>query len=152
MKSVSEIMENWETEQYNDWYALDEYINGRIIRLVVGDEETIKRKAADTVTGLNHTDSTGEPCEWGEDTSAERVPFFRCLLITAEEAKAHFDGIVEECPDWITQTEAAKLLGVSKGRVSQLARDGKLDTLGKLVSRTDVERRASEKPKAGRPW
>lgn len=152
MKSVSEIMENWETEQYNDWYALDEYINGRIIRLVVGDEETIKRKAADTVTGLNHTDSTGEPCEWGEDTSAERVPFFRCLLISSDEAKEYFDGLVKECPDWITQTEAAKLLGVSKGRVSQLARDGKLDTLGKLVSRTDVERRAFEKPKAGRPW
>ena len=55
----------------------------------------------------------------------------------------------------ITAAEAARRLGVTRGRVSQMIRAGQLDTF-ELDGRTwvaeySVEARLAEKPKAGRP-
>lgn len=152
MKSADEILENWDNgEEFNDWYAIDQYSKGTVLRLFVGDKEEAKRRAADRVTGLNLVDSDGNPVEPGWN-GEENTPFFRCLLIPADEAKAYFEGIIDDTPDWITRKKAAEILGVSLGRVSQLANAGQLDTLGKLVSRADVEARKEAAPKAGRRW
>ena len=90
MKTVSEILANWETERHNEWYAIDEIAtDGRTLRLFVGDAATAKRKAADYVTGANLVDFEGNPCEPGEFGDE---PFFRCQLISSEEAKAYFES------------------------------------------------------------
>ena len=150
-KNVDEILENWDgDEEHNDWYAVDRYIHGKVKRIYVGDGERAKEIAAERATGFGLVDQTGEPVEPGWD-GEENMPFYRCVLIPSAEAKDYFDEIMDGLTDWITQAEAAKILGVSRGRVSQLASNGQLDMLGKLVSRADVERRAKERPGAGRP-
>ena len=57
--------------------------------------------------------------------------------------------------DSVTATEAAALLGVSRGRVTQMVNAGQLLGFRKgrnaYVSRTSVEVRLAEQPKAGRP-
>ena len=148
-KTADEILEDGD-EELNDWYAVDKYIHGKVKRIYVGDADRAKEIAAQRVTGFGLVDPAGEPVEPGWD-GGENTPFYRCVLIPSSEAKDYFDEIMDGLTDWITQTEAAKILGVSKGRVSQLASNGQLDTLGKLVSRADVERRAKERPGAGRP-
>ncbi len=89
VKTVSEILANWETERDNDWYAIDEITtDGRTLRLFVGDADTTKRKAADLVTGVNLVDYEGNPCEPGEFGDQ---PYYRCQLIDSSEAKAYLE-------------------------------------------------------------
>lgn len=141
MKTVDEILDNWDEEQYNDWFAVDQYIQGKITRLFVGEEDAVKSKAASYAAGTNLVDSMGEPAEPGWD-GVENAPFYRAVLIPSDEAKSYFEGIMEEqLTDWITRAHAAEILGVTRGRITQLVDAGKLDTLGKLVSRADVEAR-----------
>lgn len=139
MKAVDEIVENWEVEQYNDWYAVDSYLHGKVTRLFVGDEQRAMEYASEYITGANLVDAAGEPAAPGWD-GEENTPFYRFLLIGSDEAKAYFDGIMEELTDWITRSKAAELIGVTRGRITQMVDEGKLDTLGKLVSRTDVDK------------
>ena len=90
VKTVSEILANWEAERDSDWYAVDEITaDGRTIRLFVGDADTAKRKAADLVTGVNLVDYEGNPCEPGEFGD---MPYYRCQLIDGDEAKAYFEA------------------------------------------------------------
>lgn len=55
----------------------------------------------------------------------------------------------------VSANEAAKLLGVSKARVSQLVSEGLLEayTVGRsvFVTQASIEARLADKPKAGRP-
>lgn len=86
---VKEIVENWETERNNDWYAVDEITtDGRLIRLTVDREQEAKDFAAKRVTGFGLVDYEGNLCEPGEFGD---MPFFRCQLVSAEEALAHFE-------------------------------------------------------------
>lgn len=89
MMNVKEIVANWETEQYNEWFAVDEITtDGRQIRIYVANAEDAKEFAAKRVTGFNLVDPAGDPCEPGEFGDE---PFFRCQMIQAEEALAYFE-------------------------------------------------------------
>lgn len=141
MLSVPEILENWDELQFNDWYAVDCYIQGDVSRLLVSDYKNAKEFAIQRISG--------ELLD--EFISAEETPFYRFAMIPPEEAKAYFDGISTEL-NWITRKKACEILSVSEGRLSQLVSNGQIDSLGKLVSKTDVENRAANPPKAGRRW
>lgn len=56
---------------------------------------------------------------------------------------------LREIEDWLSPSEAAALIGTSGQWVTQLARDGKLDSvrtsLGWLINPADAERLASER-------
>jgi hypothetical protein len=58
---------------------------------------------------------------------------------------------LREIEDWLSPSEAAALIGTSGQWVTQLARDGKLDSvrtsLGWLINPADAERLASERLK-----
>jgi excisionase family DNA binding protein len=69
----------------------------------------------------------------------------------------HAIVVVEEgVPDWLSSAEAAEHLGLTPGRVRELIASGALRArrVGNrfLVSRDDVEARASSRPAAGRPY
>lgn len=57
--------------------------------------------------------------------------------------------------DAVSASEAARMLGVSNGRVSQMVKAGKLQGFKKgrdsFVTRASIEQRIAEAPKAGRP-
>lgn len=73
------------------------------------------------------------------------------MLIRPEDAREFFEGCVERIA-WIHQAEAAEVLGVTRGRVSQLVKSGQLEAREDgMLSRADVERRLSEGRGAGRP-
>lgn len=149
----AEHLEDWENSQFLTWWAVDKYKQGEITRLCVTcDERYAKEKATNLVSGMNLTNYCGEDAEWGEYDLPEEVPFFRCMIISAEEAHDYLQGIQGDHPDLITQKTAAELLGVSKGRVSQLVKSGQLESCGRLVYRASVEARLESEPKAGRPW
>ncbi len=71
----------------------------------------------------------------------------RMLLVGVD---ASLDNI-----DAVTATEAAEMLGVSRGRVTQMVAAGKLFGFRKgrnaYVTRASVEARKAEEPRAGRP-
>lgn len=95
VKTVDEILANWDEEQFRDWYAVDEFMPSKseTIRLYVGPKEIAKRKATDLLSALNLLDpSESHHAEWGE-YDAESTPFFRCLLISAEEARSYFEEL-----------------------------------------------------------
>lgn len=152
--TTTEMLEDWDRWSMEEWAAVDQMkLDGSFMRLYVGDPETAERKASDMAAGAGLVDPAGHPCQPGEYGLPENVPFYRWLLIDAEEAREYFTAQQAASGDaWITKKRAAEMLGVTLGRVSQLASSGQLDTLGRLVSREDVERRVESKPKAGRPW
>lgn len=112
-----EILNSWETDGiYRDWYAVDSYNpqNGKMRRLFVGTED-------DAVKAMR---------TFSEPTDLAMQPFYRCSVIAASDARAYFDGAVDELPDErsvYSITEAASILGVSRQRVHQLIESGKLD-------------------------
>lgn len=65
----------------------------------------------------------------------------------SEEARG-----IREIEDWLSPSEASKLLGTSGQWVTQLARSGRLDgirtSLGWLVNPEDVDRLAKERTEA----
>ena len=122
MKTREEILNNWETEQYTDWYAIDSYdpIDGTTHRLFVGNEE----------------DATKMMREYATPTDKAMQPFHRCALISTGEAKAFFEGeeaVIDERGMYDVK-ETAGMLDVSRQRVHQLLDDGKLE--GRKVGKT----------------
>ena len=117
MKTNDEILATWDTEGiYIDWYAIDNYdpIDNSINRLFVGTEDDAVKMMRDNYT---------TPTEFAMQ------PFYRCSLISTQEAKDFFDGIKTELNERgvISLTEAAELLGVSRQRVHILLQNGQLD-------------------------
>lgn len=117
MKTTDEILANWETEQYNDWYAIDSYDSdtGEMHRLFVGSEED-----CDAMYKAYYM----HPSELAFSR------FYRYAVISSEDALAFFRGKVDVLPDErgvYSATEAAEILGVSRMRVNQLIHDGQLD-------------------------
>ena len=132
MKTNAEILASWETEgQHAEWYAIDNYnpIDCMENRLFVGTYVDAVRCLAD----------------YTEPTDYAMQPFYRCSLISSEEAHDFFAGIGERLT--IGATEAADVLGVSRMRVNQLLNDGKLEGYRVngiwRVYRASVEKRAN---------
>lgn len=149
--NVGEILANWDgNHEYDDWYAIDMCKRGKIRRVAVGPGDDIKRRAELFVTGANMVQGD-EPCEPGEFGLPEDVPFWRVLLIPSSEAKEHFDAIWSGV-EAVSNSEAAEMLEVSRGRVSQLISAGILETDDEgWVTVESIERRIASNPKAGRP-
>ncbi len=116
MKTTEEILANWETEQYNDWYAIDSYdpTTDEIHRLFVGSE--------------NDCDSMYKGYYLVPQSTAY-AKFYRYSVISSEDAFAYFSGLVDELDErsYYTLTEAAEALGVSRQRVHVLLQNGQLD-------------------------
>lgn len=132
MKTNTEIMNTWETEgQYIEWYAIDNYnpIECTENRLFVGTYDDAVKRLAD----------------YTEPTDCAMQPFYRCSLISSEDAHDYFAGIGERLT--ISATEAADMLNVSRMRVNQLLNEGKLDGYKVngiwRVYRASVEKRAN---------
>ena len=124
MKTRAEILANWETEQYNEWCAIDSYdpISGTTRRLFVGTEQEASRRMASYYAA---------PSDTAQDD------FYRCSYISPADALAFFKGEVDELPDergMYDVTTTAGMLDVSRQRVHQLLQDGKLE--GRKVGKT----------------
>ena len=132
MKTNAEILATWETEgQHVDWYAIDNYnpIDRTENRLFVGTYDDAVKRLAD----------------YTEPTDYAMQPFYRCSLVSSEDAHDYFAGIAQELDNRgiISLTEAADMLGLSRQRVHVLLKDGKLD--GFKVGKTwSVYRRSVE--------
>jgi len=116
MKTREEILANWETEQYNNWCAIDSYdpISGQLHRLFVGTEE--------------ECDARYKAYYMQPATIAESV-FYRYSIISSNDARLHFggvDAVLDERGEY-TITEAAGILNISRQRVHKLLQDGLLD-------------------------
>ena len=116
MKTTDEILANWETEQFNDWYAIDSYdpISGEVHRLFVGSEDDC--------------DSMYKGYYLVPHTTAN-AKFYRYAIISSEDAHAFFNGCETELDERgeYTITEAAKILGVTRQRVHVLLQGGQLE-------------------------
>lgn len=111
---IIEILDDWETEQYKDWYAVDELkpASGkkpfRVIRLMVtSDRDDAKNRAARFAAGYDLDD--GEPGEIGEQ------PFYRCTIINPTVAHDYLTGLtLGYGGEMLTLTDAANVARVSR--------------------------------------
>lgn len=111
-----EIVANWEGNlEYNDWYAVDSYNPNtmQMKRIAVVDSEEAAYDLARRCV---------EPSEFALS------PFYRCQLIPKSDALRFFQGdnSVQREDGFMTATEAAERLGVTRARVHQLIQSGKL--------------------------
>ena len=124
MKTRAEILANWETEQYNEWCAIDSYdpISGTIKRLFVGTvQDAIDRMSAYYTA----------PSDTAQDD------FYRCSYISPTDALAFFNDEVDELPDergMYDVTTTAGMLDISRQRVHQLIKSGQLE--GRKIGKT----------------
>ena len=130
MKTVDEILANWETEQHNDWYAVDNYdpVTRSVHRLYVGDGETACKMAGRRASGYGLVDYAGEPAEPGWDGNAL---FYRATLIDAAAAHDYLsaclmDGLPEHVNELIPFAQAAKELGIARQSCYELVKRGVL--------------------------
>lgn len=87
MKTTDEILATWETEgYYADWYAIDSYdpITHEENRLFVGELDDVVA----TMTNYYETPAT-----------ISGAKFYRSSLISAEDAKAYFESLIEPEPE-----------------------------------------------------
>ena len=134
MKTVDEIIANWETERNRDWYAVDVYdpCEKTVHRLYVGDGETACKMAAGKASGLNLVSPDGselaEPGEYGP------ANFYRATLISEQAAHdylvdcmAQLEGKSElNSNELITIQQAANELGITRQSCYELVRRGTL--------------------------
>ena len=111
-----EIIASWEAEgQYADWYAVDNY-----------NPNTMQTKRVFVGT-LAEADRFAQRMTAPSDTALS--PFYRCQLIDTADALRFFQGdqSVAREDGFLSVTEAADRLGVSRARVHQLIGSGKLE-------------------------
>lgn len=97
-----------------EYYAIDSYnpIDGKIRRLFVGSAEEARNLLHSSYAILRDTTET---------------PFYRCQLITENEAMAYLDGEAYELEDERGEysiTEVAGILDVSRQRVHAMLKSG----------------------------
>lgn len=112
-----------------------------------GDFKEACAMAADWLrTEMEHRDMHGIP--FPEATFGNEPREGGTVVVVAVDAG-------KETVPRMTASAAAKVLGVTRGRVSQMLASGKLESFEfegrKWVSRYSVEARLAEKPRAGRP-
>lgn len=111
-----EIVANWEGNlEYSDWYAVDSYNPNtmQMKRIAVVDSE---QDAYDLVSRCV------------ESSEFAMSPFYRCQLVPKADALRFFQGdeSIQREDGFLTVTEAAERLGVTRARVHQLIQAGKL--------------------------
>lgn len=87
MKTTNEILATWETEGfYTDWYAIDSYdpITHEENRLFVGDHDEV-------VTMMTNY--------YEKPATFSGAKFYRSSLVSAVDAKAYFESLVESEPE-----------------------------------------------------
>lgn len=87
MKTNDEILKTWDTEGYfTDWYAIDSYdpITHEENRLFVGEHDEV-------VTMMTNY--------YEEPATISGAKFYRSALISADDAKAYFESLVEPDPE-----------------------------------------------------
>lgn len=112
--TVDEILDNWESEQYRDWYAVDCLMAqdgkkpGRINRLMVtSDKARAQDFAARHAAGYDV--AFGEPGEIGQ------MNFYRCTIISAKVAHDYLVGLKRGySSELLPMSEAAKVAGISR--------------------------------------
>ena len=126
---IVSILDNWDSDGINrDWFAVDSFDSetGRVYRLFVGDYDTASNMAARRAAGRDLVDYCGEIVEPGA-IAGIGGNFYRCVMIDADEAKKYMQGCLNDAGnDFLTITEAAKALGVSRQAVHSLIKRGKL--------------------------
>jgi len=85
----------------------------------------------------------------------------RCESIIRKQAREQFSDALRSsvekfATEWISTSEAAEILGVSRIRVNQLIKEGQLvaERVGNryCIEKASVEERAANPPGPGRPW
>lgn len=126
MKTAREILNHWDEEQYNDWYAIDELkADGTMLRLTVGTLEDIQQRAASAMFGA--VDYSGTPCV-GEMADE---PFYRVRLLEPASACMFFAACADEIQGetvgkLMTVKEAAEATGRTRQAIHDLVKRGRL--------------------------
>lgn len=142
-----DIHYNTEGESPMDLYNV--LVDEEIISTFDGDPYGMAQLEKAGIKESEFLDEDGDYDDFKYLEALENLPSLTDLeildIIRSCDGNAYYQDIV------MTQGDAAELLGVTRSRVSALARDGKLDVINGMIDAKDVYRYLAERKKAGRP-